>query len=69
MDYKAPRTASSGRGLGASALEAQGRTLVSVYDWAFQFGPGLVMGRVPVSGVRPVATDALSRPASSSGHG
>jgi hypothetical protein len=27
-----------------AALEAQGNTLVSVYDWAFQFGPGLVVG-------------------------
>ena len=28
----------------ATALEAQGNTLVSIYDWAFQFGPGLVVG-------------------------
>jgi hypothetical protein len=28
----------------AIALEAQGNTLVSIYDWAFQFGPGLVVG-------------------------
>ena len=28
----------------ATALEVQGNTLVSVYDWAFQFGPGLVVG-------------------------
>ena len=27
-----------------TALEAQGNTLVSIYDWAFQFGPGLVVG-------------------------
>ena len=27
-----------------AALAAQGNTLVSVYDWAFQFGPGLVVG-------------------------
>lgn len=27
-----------------TALEAQGNTLVSLYDWAFQFGPGLVVG-------------------------
>jgi len=31
-------------GAGAAALEAQGNTLVSLYDWAFQFGPGLVVG-------------------------
>ena len=31
-------------GAEATALEAQGNTLVSVYDWAFQFGPGLVVG-------------------------
>jgi hypothetical protein len=31
-------------GAEAAALEAQGNTLVSVYDWAFQFGPGLVVG-------------------------
>lgn len=31
-------------GAGATALEAQGNTLVSAYDWAFQFGPGLVVG-------------------------
>lgn len=31
-------------GAGADALEAQGNTLVSLYDWAFQFGPGLVVG-------------------------
>jgi len=31
-------------GAEAVALEAQGNTLVSVYDWAFQFGPGLVVG-------------------------
>ncbi len=31
-------------GAGATALEAQGNTLVSVYNWAFQFGPGLVVG-------------------------
>lgn len=35
------RTAS---GPEAVALEAQGNTLVSIYDWAFQFGPGLVVG-------------------------
>src|SRR5688572_2076707 len=29
-------------GAAATALEAQGNTLVSIYDWAFQFGPGLV---------------------------
>jgi hypothetical protein len=28
----------------ATALEVQGNTLVSIYDWAFQFGPGLVVG-------------------------
>ena len=32
------------RGAEAVALEAQGNTLVSIYDWAFQFGPGLVVG-------------------------
>ena len=31
-------------GADATALEAQGNTLVSMYDWAFQFGPGLVVG-------------------------
>jgi hypothetical protein len=31
-------------GAAQTALEAQGNTLVSVYDWAFQFGPGLVVG-------------------------
>jgi hypothetical protein len=31
-------------GAEATALEAQGNTLVSMYDWAFQFGPGLVVG-------------------------
>jgi Domain of unknown function (DUF4386) len=31
-------------GAEAVALGAQGNTLVSVYDWAFQFGPGLVVG-------------------------
>jgi hypothetical protein len=31
-------------GASATALEAQGNTLVSIYDWAFQFGPGLVVG-------------------------
>ena len=31
-------------GAEAAALEAQGNTLVSIYDWAFQFGPGLVVG-------------------------
>jgi hypothetical protein len=28
----------------ATALEADGNTLVSIYDWGFQFGPGLVVG-------------------------
>lgn len=28
----------------AAALAVQGNTLVSVYDWAFRFGPGLVVG-------------------------
>ena len=32
------------RGAAATAFEAQGNTLVSIYDWAFQFGPGLVVG-------------------------
>jgi hypothetical protein len=31
-------------GADAAALAAQGNTLVSIYDWAFQFGPGLVVG-------------------------
>ncbi|MGD9705979.1 MAG: DUF4386 domain-containing protein [Acidimicrobiia bacterium] len=31
-------------GAAATALEANGNTLVSLYDWAFQFGPGLVVG-------------------------
>jgi Domain of unknown function (DUF4386) len=31
-------------GAEATALEVQGNTLVSVYDWAFLFGPGLVVG-------------------------
>jgi hypothetical protein len=35
---------SAARGAEAAALEAQGNTLVSLYDWAFQFGPGLVVG-------------------------
>ena len=35
---------SAASGAEAVALEAQGNTLVSVYDWAFQFGPGLVVG-------------------------
>ncbi len=34
----------SATGAQAAALEAQGNTLVSMYDWAFQFGPGLVVG-------------------------
>jgi hypothetical protein len=34
----------SASGADAAALAAQGNTLVSVYDWAFQFGPGLVVG-------------------------
>jgi Domain of unknown function (DUF4386) len=34
----------SASGADASALAAQGNTLVSIYDWAFQFGPGLVVG-------------------------
>jgi Domain of unknown function (DUF4386) len=31
-------------GVKAAALTAQGNSLVSVYEWAFQFGPGLVVG-------------------------
>jgi hypothetical protein len=31
-------------GAEATALVVQGNTLVSIYDWAFQFGPGLVVG-------------------------
>jgi Domain of unknown function (DUF4386) len=42
VDVNAAWTAASGAD--ASALAAQGNTLVSVYDWAFQFGPGLVVG-------------------------
>jgi hypothetical protein len=35
---------SAASGAEATALEVQGNTLVSMYDWAFQFGPGLVVG-------------------------
>jgi hypothetical protein len=35
---------SAASGAEAAALDAQGNTLVSLYDWAFQFGPGLVVG-------------------------
>lgn len=31
-------------GADATALTVQGNTLVDVYEWAFQFGPGLVVG-------------------------
>ena len=31
-------------GAEATALAAQGNSLVSIYDWAFLFGPGLVVG-------------------------
>jgi hypothetical protein len=31
-------------GAEATALAAQGRSLVSTYEWAFLFGPGLVVG-------------------------
>lgn len=31
-------------GAEATAIVAQGNSLVSVYEWAFQFGPGLVVG-------------------------
>jgi hypothetical protein len=31
-------------GAEATALAVQGNTLVTIYDWAFQFGPGLVVG-------------------------
>ena len=34
----------SASGADAAAYAAQGNTLVSIYDWAFQFGPGLVVG-------------------------
>ena len=37
IDVNEAWTAASGAE--AVALEAQGNTLVSVYDWAFQFGP------------------------------
>lgn len=42
IDVNDAWTAASGAE--ATALEAQGNTLVSLYDWAFQFGPGLVVG-------------------------
>ena len=42
IDVNEAWTAASGAE--AVALEAQGNTLVSIYDWAFQFGPGLVVG-------------------------
>jgi hypothetical protein len=42
VDVNDAWTAASGAE--AAALEAQGNTLVSLYDWAFQFGPGLVVG-------------------------
>jgi hypothetical protein len=32
------------RGVQAAALAAQGKSLVSTYEWAFQWGPGLVVG-------------------------
>jgi len=31
-------------GVQAAALAAQGKSLVSTYEWAFQWGPGLVVG-------------------------
>jgi hypothetical protein len=31
-------------GVNAAALDVQGNTLVATYEWAFQFGPGLVVG-------------------------
>jgi hypothetical protein len=31
-------------GAEATSLAAQGNTLVTIYEWAFQFGPGLVVG-------------------------
>jgi hypothetical protein len=42
MDVNDAWTAASGAE--AAALQTQGNTLVSLYDWAFQFGPGLVVG-------------------------
>ena len=33
-----------GAGVGATALAAQGNSLVHSYDWAFLWGPGLVAG-------------------------
>jgi hypothetical protein len=42
VDVNEAWTAASGAE--ASVLAAQGNTLVSIYDWAFQFGPGLVVG-------------------------
>src|SRR5919206_2046602 len=41
-EHEAGGTGASGAA--QTALAAQGNTLVSVYDWAFQFGPGLVVG-------------------------
>ena len=43
VDVNDAWTAASGAEA-TTALEAQGNTLVSIYDWAFQFGPGLVVG-------------------------
>lgn len=34
----------SASGADASALAVQGNSLVNIYDWAFQWGPGLVAG-------------------------
>jgi uncharacterized protein DUF4386 len=31
-------------GIGAAALDAQGNSLVHTYEWAFEWGPGLVAG-------------------------
>ena len=42
VDVNETWTAASGAE--AAALEVQGNTLVSIYDWAFLFGPGLVVG-------------------------
>ncbi len=35
---------SGARGIGATALSTQGDALVHTYEWAFQWGPGLVAG-------------------------
>ena len=44
VDVNEAWTAASGPDRPATALEVQGNTLVSIYDSAFLFGPGLVVG-------------------------